>query len=330
VHSNSSPNSAFRLLYASLLVVATGLVVPLFLRTYLRPFDPTPLDTITREKPEYVFIGNSMVWSRIDPSAFREAGTSAYYYVQDPTYVPSWYLGLKNYVAASPHRPKKVFLFFRDDELTHLSWNFSPGLLQQMEAYRHFQEPVFDRLVYSKESKSLFGESIARIARFYREVRNPIALASDDWLKLILPQVSMQRHATNSFLHSAGRRPASAGEVRADTVQRTDGSFGALVERSWLPHFIEIAKRDKVPLCFFRVKRSPVERARTPTSFSNYLRDLREYFQANQICFHDENEFPEITDDFYIAPADDHIAKDQQKRYSRWFISRFCEVSPKH
>src|SRR4029450_950467 len=76
---------------------------------------------LARMQPAFVVIGDSMAGSRIDPAVFTRASGQS---VPPPLYARSgpawWYLALKNWVIASGIRPKAVFIFFRDTNLTNV------------------------------------------------------------------------------------------------------------------------------------------------------------------------------------------------------------------
>jgi hypothetical protein len=83
------------------------------------PFDSKPLEEINRRKPRFVFIGSSMMGTRIHRTLLGEiTGTRFYYFAVGGTSALYWYLVLKNYVAAADIKPQGIFIFFRDHILT--------------------------------------------------------------------------------------------------------------------------------------------------------------------------------------------------------------------
>ena len=66
-------------------------------------------------QPDFIFIGNSMLDSRIDPDYFQESTGKKIYIIWHGGIMSSvWYLIMKNVIVVSEVKPKTVFIFFRD------------------------------------------------------------------------------------------------------------------------------------------------------------------------------------------------------------------------
>ncbi|HYO96626.1 MAG TPA: hypothetical protein VER33_19065 [Polyangiaceae bacterium] len=84
------------------------------------PFDARPLREIRRVQPDFVLIGNSMVNTRFHEKTLRQllAPRTVVKVANGGSKSSAWYLYLKNYVIASGVRPRRVILFFVDNDLT--------------------------------------------------------------------------------------------------------------------------------------------------------------------------------------------------------------------
>src|SRR5262245_36328887 len=85
-----------------------------------QPFDTRPLDELRAQPPDYVFFGDSMLYTRIAPARLSAllGGRRVRLFATGGSGSALWYLQLRNYVVASGSHPERVFIFFRDRDLT--------------------------------------------------------------------------------------------------------------------------------------------------------------------------------------------------------------------
>src|SRR5690606_17451756 len=92
------------------------------------PFVAEPLEQLAELDPAYVVIGDSMAGTRIHTTRLSElTGETAAPLLQAGSGSAYWYLALKNWVIASGVRPKVVFIFFRDTNLTDVMFRLDEG-----------------------------------------------------------------------------------------------------------------------------------------------------------------------------------------------------------
>jgi alginate O-acetyltransferase complex protein AlgI len=100
------------------------------------PFNPDPISDLARLQPGYVVIGDSMA-GRIDASRLGQlSGRPVAPLLQAGSGSAYWYLALKNWVVASGIRPRAVFVFFRDTNLTDALFRLSPWSLDHVALER--------------------------------------------------------------------------------------------------------------------------------------------------------------------------------------------------
>ena len=92
-------------------------------------FRPGRITDLQRVQPSYVFIGDSMLGTRIDAAYLASLiGQDVMFLDRAGTGSAYWYLAFKNLLIPSGVRPKVVFFFFRDlnmtDPLFRLTGNF--------------------------------------------------------------------------------------------------------------------------------------------------------------------------------------------------------------
>jgi hypothetical protein len=154
------------LLMSCVAVLALALALPFMVNTRTKAFYDLPIKEMEEMQPDYVFIGNSMCESRIDAKYLSGlSGEKAYRVAAGPSFIATWYIWLKNFVAAANITPKKVFIFFTDEQLTVTEFQVPPKDAEFIETELTFYEPVYDRLIRRK-SETFLEKEIDRIRRF--------------------------------------------------------------------------------------------------------------------------------------------------------------------
>ena len=124
------------MLLAAMLIVV--LVIPALLgrSSTSEEFDRSPIDELNIANPELIFLGNSLLDSRVDPEYISQiTGHKTISLAIDGTGPGVWYLQLRNIVGAMTNKPDTVFIFFHDDLITRpISFTGSkdPGLIERL------------------------------------------------------------------------------------------------------------------------------------------------------------------------------------------------------
>jgi len=294
--------------------------------------------------PEIVFIGNSMLDSRIHLETFDGLTNhqNTLLLVDSGSGAESWHLRLRDLVA-DDSKPHVVFIFFRDDALTE-SRNGSDGR-------------VSDELQDIRDNTG--GESLSdsggadRIDNFVREFY-PIQIRRGS-VKIAVNQISASPMNPN-FVVSTVRRALSIYGIGsyersdygsnltdlntlledvndvfvAENIRTRDGynpfsastpRFDAVVNESYLPIMINLARENSIPVVFVRLQRRPKIDGSTPNSSSLdiYMADLQNYLDSLDIALIDMNGNPDIRREHY-ADAVDHISQYYTATYTRIFF----------
>lgn len=330
------------------LVVAAAFVTPLSLRAvnravvssppglgYLpaleksgphRPFDPTPIETLRRGRPSWVFIGDSMLGTRIDPvylgqlSATPDALVSFLY---NPATGPAWwYLSFKNHFMASGITPRAVFVFFRDTNLTDTLFRVESLYGNALDDVAHADEPELDAVIAARRRGLRSRVHTAAVRAYGTDL-------AGGWL-----EPGIRRWFVNwrfpdpsarfRFDQSLGERFDLAhlrSDVAADLAGANEAAdFTRDLPSSVLPLMIDLAEQRGVPLCFVRVQRRP--RGTTPPPLSSnlrrYLGELEGYLAANGALYHDDWGDPELPESIYADG--DHVR--DRRHYTAVFRRR--------
>jgi hypothetical protein len=289
------------------------------------PFDARPLAELRAQPPDYVFLGNSMLYTRIDP---RHLGTllegrRVRLFAEGGSGSALWYLQLKNYVAPSGPRPRHVFVLFRDRELTEPIEGVDGPYRRQIERTSHESEPVYARVMAANRS----GLDVVRSAL---EDLYPIQRSREG------VEYRLHRAALAPFL-APGEEPAAVLEringvfaverLRLQprtAARRTPGDFDAEVARSFLPPIVDLARAHGLAVTFVRVQRRPrADRPpEQPPELVAYVAALRRYIEAHGASFHDFTGDAEMP--LAVYGEGDHIAAAHLARHTEVFARRLA------
>jgi hypothetical protein len=297
-------------------------------RRVRKGFRTAPIEMLRYAKPQWVFIGDSMLGTRIDPDHLGRISTTGdemvsflYHAATGPAW---WYLAFKNQLVASEMKPKVTFIFFRDTNLTDTMFRLEGQYGHALDQVARESEPELDRLVathrrgaWYRAHRSLDSAYEANVATSWMEpairrwwVRwgdpRPGVLEAFEW------------NLENIFAVENIRYDVGADLAQADSSD--DPDFGRDVSTSVLPLIIELSRQHGLPVCFVRVQRRPVNNRPPEQSpaLVKYVADLKAWVEANGATFHDDTGDPELTLDLYADG--DHVG--DRLRYTEIFRKR--------
>jgi hypothetical protein len=323
-------------------IVAIALLVPLGLRplstaltagapvSYLpameafrqrQPYDPTFREDIRRIRPEFVFIGDSMLGSRIDPAHMRRVVNRQTWWVMLPgTGSAYWYLAFKNHVLGAGVTPKAVIVFFRDDNLTDVMFRLDEAFRWSLDSVAGSEEPELNAAI-ARRRQGGWAPVHAAVERVYHAA--PIAARADDWMgRWPAEAVAGTRRLArfekemNDLFAFEKLRPMADADMAAG---RSQADFAAALPGSILPEFIRLAKANSVRLAFVRVQRRPRPDGpptQTP-ALVRYVADLQQYLESEGTLFIDDTGNPEFTLDWY--KDGDHMLGSRRRDYTDRF-----------
>jgi hypothetical protein len=289
-----------------------------------RPFDADGVRRFRELQPAFVFIGDSMVPSRIDWQHLqRRLGEPVTFIQRHSTGSAYWYLGFKNHLVASGVQPKRVFIFFRDTQLTDPLFRLTGGYREVADEVARDDEPELDRVL----RRRLAGEWAAVDAALDR-----LYGASEVWTRattvlqalparLVSDRPAAFQDAVNARFDLEFLRPYAAADIGDADVSAPE--FSSAVDSSVLPDLLDLAARAGVPLAFVRVQRRPGPDGRPPAdspALARYLADLGAYIEARGAKYHDFTGDPGVTLAMY--GDGDHIAREHRQAWTDLFVAR--------
>ncbi|MBF0383948.1 MAG: hypothetical protein HQL69_23270 [Magnetococcales bacterium] len=326
-------------------------------------FGPIFKNQIAKEKPDYIFIGNSVVLSRIDPQIIAKYtnNSKAYLLVEGNDWSAIWYLKFKNSLIASKHLPKAVFFIFEDDDLTIQNGvSVTARYICKTQRNSLEDEGIFDEILQKNHTpltllkyftaeiySNCFWNRFASIVSWYIETIqlifvlpeyaqhhiynrfNNADIADEQTLNqqdMTEAKNSLINKVNNIFILDNLRDNNQADSHLPKINARMD--FSATIDLSFLPHIVQLGKLHNVPMVFVRAQRSPVENNpdRNPQKVAKYVQDLKAYFSEHNIRFYDFSGDSFITADMYKDVS--HIKVEYKPAYTKHFIEMFPDIFP--
>jgi hypothetical protein len=299
------------------------------------PFDNHYISEMNAVRPDYVLIGNSMLGTRIDPAVLaRRLGENCCYVMWTAGAESAWeHQALKNHILAATHRPKKVFVFFRDTFLTRPSYRAQDIYWWRIERLSHDEEPELERAMRASRT---WQETLEYyLGRLYPvQKRRVIANALIERAASSMAGTDRQSGLAspgaryNDLFALDRMRLTESDDTAFDRNDPAYFDFKARVADSLLPSMISLAQRAGVQLVFVRVQRRPTAQGpAAPTrQLQDYLAALREYLARNGAGFHDFTGDPQLTLDHYLDG--DHIRPEWKQASTQNFLERMREFLP--
>lgn len=313
-------------LSASSTLPGLGYLPALEINRQHRPFDPGPIEELRYGQPQWVFIGDSMMGTRIDPTLLGEISTTGdelVSFLYNPATGPAWwYLAFKNHLVASGIKPRVVFVFFRDTNLTDTLFRLESLYGNALDAVALPEEPALDAIVAARR-RGIWSRVHTTAVRLYQTD------VATGWLEPGLrrwfvnwrfpdPRARAEfDNALNRRFDLAGLRPGVAADLGAAN-ERAD--FARDLPTSVLPLMIDLARQHQLQLCFVRVQRRPSGATPPPQSdnLRRYVGDLKAWLEAHGALFHDDWGDPELPESIYRDG--DHVA--DRRHYTGVFRKR--------
>jgi hypothetical protein len=297
--------------------------LPVFPGHRSRPFQAERIPELRQMNPGAVVIGDSMAGTRIDERLLSQlSGVPVAPLLQAGSGPAFWYLALKNWVVASGIKPRVVFIFFRDTNLTDVMFRLDDQYRWSLDIVAGDTEEELNDVVQSALDGPFYTvhqavERIYHVDAARRTIEPIVSRAPARWVGGPAGQARLMESANQRF-GLDHLRVMEAADMAADAG--TD--FAASVKHSVLPLMLRDARQGGFKLCLVRVQRRPLggqPPVQSP-ALRKYVRDLREYVQAHGGILHDDTGDPAMTLDMY--EDGDHIARNARPVYTRLLYER--------
>lgn len=255
---------------------------------------------LEQKHPQVVLLGNSMLGHGINVIHFAMRTGLPTVKMWDGGVASAWrYLMLKNLIAASPDKPEVVIIFFRDHYLTEPSFRVDGEYKSRFDALRHPTERLLDQLAYGQQKRDPLAYLISDVWPLDRQ-RESVKPTVEKWVKAQTGRglriggtsevdEAISRVFADGNLNTALFTQAQAAAMGTKTEDRRN--FKTLLDHSFLPAEIAIARKEGIRLIYVRIKRVPDAQAQEEgrgVSFDNaymvqYMKDLLAYLDSEQV-----------------------------------------------
>ncbi len=288
------------------------------------PYDPTFREDIRRINPEVLFIGDSMLGSRIDPTHMtRTIRRQTWWVMQPGTGSAWWYLALKNHVLATGVRPKVVFVFFRDYNLTDLMFRLDEHFRWSIDTVAGESEPALNDAIARRRAGG--WSPVHRVVENAYQAA-PVRARAEQWLSdAPILRVAGERRAKtfqkamNDLFGFERLRPMPDADM---AVEQSLADFDEQLPQSILPEFVRLAREHGVTFVGVRVKRRPGPDGVTPQTpaLREYVADLRAWLESEGGALIDDTDDAVQTLDWY--KDGDHMLGSKRREYTERFARR--------
>jgi hypothetical protein len=308
--------------------------------------------TILETDPRFVFIGNSMLETRIDLERLEELtdGAESISFVDGGLGAAAWYLRLKNYVVGAGAKPESVFILFRDDALTESSVDTSGEKRDALQRLKGVSEPEYDAIA---TGNSNFSDEVDRFFDSVYPVQGRRSSSAEAAQRIsaspLMPGLlattlrrGLSIYGVGSFDREAYRDGLADYEslkqdvnsvfdrVNSRQTPGQDGSrkapeFDEVVDASFLPLILDLGRDHDIQLVFVRVQRRPEANGDVPgsSSLDRYVHELSRYLGDADAGFVDLNGDPNIRLEHYLDT--DHITPGYMNQYTEIFFQKSLE-----
>jgi hypothetical protein len=306
-----------------------GYLPSLELRRRHGEFNHGVIDDLRYGRPAWVFIGDSMMGTRIDPRYLGEISSThdeLVSFLFHPATGPAWwYLAFKNHLVASGITPRAVFVFFRDTNLTDTLFRLESlyGVGLGLDDVAHDSEPELDAIVAARK-RGVWAAVHRGIVRAYQTD------VTTGWLEPAIRRWFVnwrfpdptERLRFDQTLNERFDLANLRADVAADlSAANESADFARDLPTSILPLMVPLAREHGITLCFVRVQRRPqgTQPPAQPEPLRRYVADLEAWLEANGALFHDDWGDPEQPEAIYADG--DHVR--DRRHYTALFRKRF-------
>jgi len=257
-----------------------------------------------------VLVGDSVLEQGVDEAALSEALALPAHAIAVPGSTSAfWYLILKNVILQAEPRPATVVLLFRDTILTLPNFHVRGGYINELDQFATAREEVVQERAYLNFMNPLEKAALSYLP-LYRNGQQ-FKERTEERVRNLLPGVFFScnaecvARADATVYHVENLRPEFVHEALAgdeDFLFTRDAmDFDALIEESFLPEIIRIARENDVQLILVheRTQIFPSVEAE-PKALRAYKQKLSEYLNANNIPLIDFSYDPRLPESYFV------------------------------
>jgi len=263
---------------------------------------------LNKNQPDIVMLGDSTLLEGVNPDLLSElTGEKVSNFSALGSASAYWYIVLKNNIVIAEHPPKTVIVVFRDTMLTAPGFRVYGGFLDNLDEFAGDHETVLLEKAYLNEMSRVDIWLDEHIPLY--SAREDIRGRIDSRIRYLVPGwLSCDRkctdNATFNIFTSAELEPGQL-QSRVTTVEQylytpSQLDFQRNVEKSFLPEIIRLTQEHGIQLIVVRLKPNTIRTVRLDSqAVRQYVEDLSEYLEENNVIFLDYGRDPRIASGYY-------------------------------
>ena len=262
---------------------------------------------IAKQKPQVLFLGNSVINSGIDDSQFALLTDLKTLKFGFPGTVSAyWYLMIKSNIATASKPPKYLLLFFLDNLLTTPDLGVNGAYQTMIDELAGENETVLLKKAYLNKCDPVEGYLDSHYSLFGE--RQTLKDKIDNRLKYTLPQLLQNcakpclDQALDETFDAKNMLPLilMQSEVNPEEWSGKNWDFNALVEKSFIPDMIQITREKGINLILVREKNIKLMTLEDESKdMRKYFQDMSNYLEKEGVPFLDFAHNPDLTLDMF-------------------------------
>lgn len=291
----SARSSNRRSILALVLMLLVVVIAPMSLgRTHMPvPFDQSVADSFDNTKADVVFLGNSLLDTRIDADYLGELiGDNVESLAIDGTGPGIWLLQLANIVAAAEKIPEQIFVFFHDDLLTRPIYFTGEKYLWLKESLSHSSigGPGSIPGGWLPEQNKSFTDRMKGIFHSLYPIADAGSSRNSNPISSIGARiVGMSDRETEESTENIFGFATKREQTARIQQPKYHGTFDSMIGESFLPYLLELGAALDSEMIFVRLAARPNDNGspNEPDSLTNYSADLDAYLTARNVRYVD-------------------------------------------
>jgi len=263
---------------------------------------------LEQAKPRIILLGNSMLGESVDDQLFMNQ-------VQQRTIKlwgggwssAMWYLAFKNVIVPASPGPRTVVVFFRDHFLTAPAFRVTGEYKKVVEQLSEPQEPLLERLAYlgAMSPMEYWINQNWSLVQKRNSIKHGLESNVKSWIGSAYghPDVQSVNQSIEELFETKDLLADELGKAQLKSESVTKGTlydFEKSLPVSFLPAMVEMARKNDIQLILVRVKRRrETEGLPTPAGLDEYIRDLKQWCNKEQVPLIDFSQDTRLTLNHY-------------------------------
>ncbi len=274
-----------------------------------------------KTKPDVVLLGNSLIGEGVDEQLLaRQINQRTVKLWKGGWASAVWYLTFKNVVIPASSPPKTVAIFFRDHFLTDPAYRTQASYMTYIDDLAGPEEPMLERLAYlnGMDKTTYWLNQHWGLFEKRNDIKHDVESTVKSWAGSLYNHQNAQavdRSIKKLFkVNNMLTHELANAQMKSEMVSNADlYDFNKSLPLSFLPHIVQMARDNDIQIIFIRMqRRRDAEGQSTPDGLDDYMRELKSWFEAQNVAFIDFSNEPRLKPEHY--DNGDHLNRSEGRR----------------